>query len=152
MLLKLLDWLFQQLLHLQGGWGTVGPPCAGVRELLFQHVLFEDPHWGLPHLLLKDPALHSHPPKAAGGTPSSSQLQREVEAALPSLVLGSWEQSEGDAGAQSSCRQESPGSSASLWVLPGPEGPSQPRGCLSLGSLRIWNPGVLDQLRYLFST
>ena len=46
--------------------GTVGPLCAGVQELLFQRVLFEDPHWGLPHLSLQDPALPSNPPKATG--------------------------------------------------------------------------------------
>ncbi|CAI9171949.1 unnamed protein product [Rangifer tarandus platyrhynchus] len=67
---RLLGWLLLQLLPLQGGWGTVGPLCVGVQELLFQHVLFEDPPWGLPHLPLQDPALASNPPKAAGGTPS----------------------------------------------------------------------------------
>ena len=49
----------------------MGPLCA-VQELLFQRVLFEDPHWGLPHLPLQDPALPSNPLKAAGGTPRSS--------------------------------------------------------------------------------
>ena len=67
---SLLGWLLLQLLHLQGGWGTVGPLCGGVQELLFQHVFFEDPPWGLPHLPLQDPAVASNPPKAAGGTPS----------------------------------------------------------------------------------
>ena len=32
--------------------GTVGSLCVWVQELLFQHVLFEDPHWRVPHLLL----------------------------------------------------------------------------------------------------
>ena len=50
----------------------MGPPCAGVQELLLQRVPFEDPHWGLPHLPLQDPAMPSNPPKAARGTPSSS--------------------------------------------------------------------------------
>ena len=54
--------------------GTVGPPCAGVQELQFQHVLFEDPHWGLPQLPPQDPSLPS-------------------------------QQSDGDRGAQRSCRQ-----------------------------------------------
>ena len=69
--LSLLGWLLLQLLHLQGCWGTVGPLCVGVQELLFQDVLFEDAPWGLPHLPLQDPALASNPPpKAAGDTPS----------------------------------------------------------------------------------
>ena len=83
----------------------MGPLCVGVQELLFQHVLFEDPPWGLPHFPLQDPALASNPPKAAGAPLVHHQLQREVGAAPPSPVLGSWEQSEGDTGAQSSCRQ-----------------------------------------------
>ena len=83
----------------------MGPPCVGVQELLFQRVLFEDPHVGLPHLPLQDPALPSNPPKAAGAPLLHHQLQTEVGAAPPSPVLGSWEQSERDTGAQSSCRQ-----------------------------------------------
>ena len=83
----------------------MGPPCVGVQELLFQRVLFEDPHVGLPHLPLQDPALPSNPPKAAGAPLLHHQLQTEVGAAPPSPVLDSWEQSERDTGAQSSCRQ-----------------------------------------------
>ena len=88
---RLLGWLLLQLLHLQGGWGhcgatvcrspgaarshcgaTVGSCCGATvcRSPGVQHVLFEDPPWGLPHLPLQDPALASNPPKAAGGTPS----------------------------------------------------------------------------------
>ena len=44
--------------------------------------------------------------------------------------------------------QESPGSSASLYVLLGPEGPSQPGGCAQAGVqsgvpqvLKPWSPG-----------
>ncbi|CAI9149600.1 unnamed protein product [Rangifer tarandus platyrhynchus] len=45
------------------------------------------------------------PQRQQGAPLVHHQLQREVRAAPPSPVLGSWEQSEGDTGAQSSCRQ-----------------------------------------------
>ena len=38
-----------------------------VQELLFQRVLFEDPHCGLLHLPLQDPTLPSKPPKGSKG-------------------------------------------------------------------------------------
>ena len=88
-----------------------------------------------------------NPLKAAGGISSLSPAAERswgspsLGAAPPSPVLGSWEQSEGDTGAQSSCRQESPGSSASLWVLPGPEGPSQSMGARVRGPS---GPGTLE--------
>ena len=65
---RLLGWLLLQLVHLQGGWGHCGATVC--RSPGVQHVLFEDPPWGLPHFPLQDPALASNPPKAAGGTPS----------------------------------------------------------------------------------
>ena len=46
-----------------GGRGTVEPPCLWVQELLFQNVLFEDPHWRVHHLPLQDKALPSQPRK-----------------------------------------------------------------------------------------
>ena len=67
--------------------------------------------------------------------------------ALPSPVLGSGNRVKETQVPRGHAGRALPGSSASLWVLPGPEGPSQPEGCLSLGSLRIWNPGVLGHLR-----
>ena len=92
------------------------------------------------------------PQRQQGAPLVHTQLQREVGVAPPSPVLGSWEQSEGDTGAQSSCRQ------GVTWQLCLPVGApwscgSQPAwGCPSLGSLRIWNHGVLGYLSHLFST
>ena len=128
--------------------GTVGPPCAGVQELLFQSSLFKDPPVGVS----SSPSAGSSsalptPLKAAGGIPSPSPAVERGWGgpALPSPGL--WEQSEGDTGAQKSCRQ------GVTWQLCIPVGApwswgSQPAwGCPSLGSLRIWNPGVLGHLR-----
>ena len=132
--------------------GTVGPLCAGVQELLFQRVLFEDPHWGLPHLTLQDPALPSNPPKATGAPLVHSSYRERLGRLHPPQSWAPGNRVKETRVPRAHGVRESPGSSASLWVLPGPEGPSEPGGCLSLGSLRIWNPGVLGQLRYLFST
>ena len=70
--LRLLGWLLQQLLHLHGGWGHCEATVCRVQELLFQRVLFEDPHWGLLHLPLQDPALPSKPLKATRGISNPS--------------------------------------------------------------------------------
>ena len=128
--------------------GTMGPPCAGVQELLFQSSLFKDPPVGVS----SSPSAGSSsalptPLKAAGGIPSPSPAAERGWGgpALPSPGL--WEQSEGDTGAQRSCRQ------GITWQLCIPVGApwswgSQPAwGCPSLGFLRIWNPGVLGHLR-----
>ena len=127
--------------------GTVGPPFAGVQELLFQCFLFEAPHQGHPHLSLKDSALPSQPLKAAGGTPSSSPAAERL--GLP-CRLQSWASGNRVKETQmprARAGRGSPGSSTHLWVLPGPEGPSKPGGCPSLVSLRFWNPGILGHLR-----
>ena len=92
---------------MQGVWGgTVGPLDAGVQELLFQSALFKD----LPVGVSSSPSAGSSSAlpsllKAAGGIPSpSSAAERGWGGpALPSPGL--WEQSEGDTGAQRSCRQ-----------------------------------------------
>ena len=97
------------------------------------------------------PSSALQPPKSSRGTPTSSPAA-EVGAAPLSPVLGFWEQSERDIGAQSSCRQ---GVTWQLCILVGAPWSwgSQPAwGCPSLGSLMIWNPGFLGQLRCLFST
>ena len=48
--------------------------------------------------------------------------------------------------------RESTASFVSLWMLPGPEGPSQTGNCLRLGSLRFWNPGGPTSPRGTFLT
>ena len=77
--------------------GTMGPPCAGVQELLFQSSLFKDPPVGVS----SSPSAGSSsalptPLKAAGGIPSPSPAAERGWGgpALPSPGL--WEQSEGD--------------------------------------------------------
>ena len=63
--------------------------------------------WGFPHLALQDQALPFQPLKAktAGAPPVHHQLQGEVGGTPPSSALVSWEQSEGDTGSQSLCKQ-----------------------------------------------
>ena len=93
--------------------GRLGPiagsPCAAVQNLLFQCVLPEDPHYvGVPSSRSAGPSSALPTPlkaKTAGAPPVHHQLQGEVGAAPPSPALGSWEQSAGDSGSQSSCRQ-----------------------------------------------
>ena len=92
---------------MQGVWGgTVGPLDAGVQELLFQSALFKD----LPVGVSSSPSEESStglpsPLKAAGGIPSPA-VAAETGWGGPALPSsGLWEQSEGDTGAHSSCRQ-----------------------------------------------
>ena len=93
--------------------GRLGPiagsPCAAVQNLLFQRVLFEDLHYvGVPssHSAGPSSALPtSLKSKAAGAPPVHHQLQGEVGGTPPSPALVSWEQSEGDTGSQSLCKQ-----------------------------------------------
>ena len=109
--------------------GTVGPPCAGVQELLFQSALFKD----LPVGVSSSPSAGSSsalptPLKAAGGIPSPSPAAERGWGgpALPSPGL--WNRVKETQMPRARAGRGSPGSSTHLWVLPGPEGPSQPGG------------------------
>ena len=85
-------------------WGAaVGPLCVGVQESSMFSLKI--PHGGFLISLCRTQLWPPTPQRQQGAPLVHHQLQTEVGAAPPSPVLGSREQSEGDTGAQSSCRQ-----------------------------------------------
>ncbi|CAM9149923.1 unnamed protein product [Rangifer tarandus platyrhynchus] len=87
------------------------------------------------------------PIRAAGGTPGSSPAAERLGWPLPPQCWAPGNRVKETQAPRACAGRGSPGISTPLWVLPGLEGPSQPEGCPSLGSLRFWNPRVLGHLR-----
>ena len=135
-----------------GRLGALWGHCVQSRSCCSSVFFLKIPTGGFLISLCRTQLCPPTPQRQQGEHLGHHQLQREVRRPHPPQSWAPGNRVKETRAPRARAVRESPGSSASLCVLPGPEGPSQSGGCLSLGSLRIWNPGVLGQLRYLFST
>ena len=111
-----------------GRLGALWGHCVQSRSCCSSVFFLKIPTGGFLISLCRTQLCPPTPQRQQGESLVHHQLQREVGVALPSPVLGSGNRVKETQVPRGHAGRASPVSSASLWVLPGPEGPSQPGG------------------------